>query len=446
MVGGLLTYTAFAFGGVYSFTLLPAAALCLGLAAACRPALSLDSSARRCDIFLLLMLAAALLQVIPLPRGVIAHLSPAADRISHTTALVASPDPIPLSVNPRATILALAIAAFCVLLFLSARRLFAQGGLRTAIRIVAVTGLLLSALAMAQHATGRGTLYWTWRMTDVGATPFGPFVNRNHFATWAIMAVPLCIGYLMSHLAARGRSNHGVPLRRRFAAELDGRILLLFASAAVLTIAVVVSLSRSGMLGLAVAAICGFLIARRGAGAAARPGLMLLVLALTVGIAAVLQVDPSSVSGRLAGSSVAIADRVTIWKDTLPVLLDSWLTGTGLGTFQTVMLVYQRSRLEVLFNQAHNHYLQVAAEGGLLVGVPVLLSLAAFVRAGARSLREDHSAMFWIRCGAAAGLIGVAAQSVWEVGLTTPANAALAAVLAAALLHAPSGSGAARIL
>jgi O-antigen ligase len=109
------------------------------------------------------------------------------------------------------------------------------------------------------------------------------------------------------------------------------------------------------------------------------------------------------------------------------------------------MLVYQRSRLEVLFNQAHNHYLQIAAEGGLLVGVPVLLSLAAFARAGARRLWEDHSPMFWIRCGAAAGLIGVAAQSVWEVGLTTPANAALASVLAAALLHAPSRPEAARI-
>lgn len=444
MVGGILSYTAFAFGGVYPLTLLPAAALCLGLAAVSRPALSRDASNRRVDIFLLVLLAAALLQIIPLPRGVIARLSPAADRISHTTALVASTDPIPLSVNPRATILALAIAASCVLLFFSARRLFAQHGLRTAIRIIAVTGLLLAALAMAQNATGRGTLYWTWRMTDVGATPFGPFVNRNHFATWAIMAVPLCIGYLMSHLSASDRSNHGFPLRRRLANALDGRILLLFASAAVLTIAVIVSLSRSGMLGLAAAAICGFLLARRRAAAAARPGLILLVLALIVGVAAVLLVDPSSLSGRLAGSSAALADRLMIWKDTLPVVLDSWVTGTGLGTFQTVMLVYQRSRLEVLFNQAHNQYVQIAAEGGLLVGVPVVLSLAAFARAGARSLREDHSAMFWIRCGAAAGLIGVAAQSVWEVGLTTPANAALASVLAAALVHAPVGSGAVR--
>ena len=29
--------------------------------------------------------------------------------------------------------------------------------------------------------------------------PLGPFVNRNHFATWAIMVIPLCLGYLGAH-------------------------------------------------------------------------------------------------------------------------------------------------------------------------------------------------------------------------------------------------------
>jgi hypothetical protein len=38
--------------------------------------------------------------------------------------------------------------------------------------------------------------------------------------------------------------------------------------------------------------------------------------------------------------------------------------------------------------------------------------------------------MFWVRIGAAAGLAGLAAQSVWEVSLTMPANAVMAGVLA----------------
>ncbi len=50
--------------------------------------------------------------------------------------------------------------------------------------------------------------------------------------------------------------------------------------------------------------------------------------------------------------------------------------------------------------------------------------------------------MYFIRAGALAGLVGVALQSFWETGLTIPANAALAAVLAAILLHRPAQAAA----
>jgi O-antigen ligase len=132
-----------------------------------------------------------------------------------------------------------------------------------------------------------------------------------------------------------------------------------------------------------------------------------------------------------------MADRLAIWQDTLGVVRHFWLTGTGAGTYLTSMAVFQRSKPGVVFNQAHNHYLQLAAEGGLLVGVPVVLALRAFVRLAVGSLKSDRSAMYWMRAGAASGLFGAAVQSVWETGLTVPANAALAAVLAAIVVHDP---------
>jgi O-antigen ligase len=104
------------------------------------------------------------------------------------------------------------------------------------------------------------------------------------------------------------------------------------------------------------------------------------------------------------------------------------------------MAVYQRSSPGVLFNQAHNHYLQLAAEGGLLVGVPVALAALAFLRVAIERLK-DKSGMYWVRAGAAAGLSGVAVQSLFETGLATPANGALAAVLAAILIHVPARVG-----
>jgi O-antigen ligase len=156
-------------------------------------------------------------------------------------------------------------------------------------------------------------------------------------------------------------------------------------------------------------------------------GLALLLVLIRVG--------PGTITGRLATSGVAIVDRVTIWRETLPILGDFWLTGTGAGTYQTAMIIYQRSSPGVLFNQAHNHYLQVAAEGGLLVGLPVALGLWAFARDAWSALLRDRSRMQWIRVGAVCGLFAVSVQSLLETGLTTPANAALAAILAAIATH-----------
>ena len=119
----------------------------------------------------------------------------------------------------------------------------------------------------------------------------------------------------------------------------------------------------------------------------------------------------------------------------MPIVRDFWLTGTGAGTYETAMLVYQRSSPGVRFNQAHNHYLQVAAEGGLLLSVPALLVLVSYGFTAARRIARDQSSMYWVRAGALSGLAGVLAQSVWETGLTVPANAVLAAISAAIVVH-----------
>jgi O-antigen ligase len=147
--------------------------------------------------------------------------------------------------------------------------------------------------------------------------------------------------------------------------------------------------------------------------------------------------DVGAVLDRFAGTIEAgRLGRIAIWRDTLPLIRDFLLTGCGAGTYLAAMLVYQTGDRTYYYNQAHNEFLQVAAEGGMLVGVPAAIALGAFVALARRRMRDDVTGVFWIRAGAAAGLTGVALQSVWETGLRAPANALLAAVLAAVLTHA----------
>jgi O-antigen ligase len=86
---------------------------------------------------------------------------------------------------------------------------------------------------------------------------------------------------------------------------------------------------------------------------------------------------------------------------------------------------------EWYFNHAHNHYLQVLAEGGLLLLVPAAVVLMLFVRLAWRRMHDGDEEVRGMRLAAMAGLVGVAVQSLWEVPLTMPAAALLAATLAA---------------
>jgi O-antigen ligase len=428
---------------VYASTLVAPALLLAALAFVYRPAILRRGGRTAIDILLTAVLAAILLQLLPLPRGLVRLLSPGALRISDQLSLVPGSAPLSLALDLQDAVQAALLVIGSVVLFFVARRIFESGGSRTVTRGLAASGVVLACIAIAQDATGHGLMYWRWRPIYERAFPFGPFVNRNHFGAWAMMVVPLCIGYLVAHTATRSPQG-AAPWRRRLLALLDTRTWLLLSAIVLLTVATVVSLSRSSMIGLACAILAGGVLAvGRGRQTAPEPrALAGIAVAGAAALGAILlRVDAASVADRVAAVSVDFAGRADIWRTTVEVIKDFWLTGTGVGTYQTAMAVYQRPA-GVIFNQAHNQYLQVAAEGGLLVCVPAAAALALFWQRARTALRADQSAMYWLRVGAASGLAGLAVQCLLEAPLLTPANAALAAVLAAIVIHVPARSGA----
>jgi O-antigen ligase len=326
---------------------------------------------------------------------------------------------------------ALAVLAAAIAIFLAARASFERGGVRRMVRMIAGLGLVVSLFAVVQAATAGRRIYWLFPTEFEGPLPFGPFVNRNHFATWAIMAIPLCVGYLAARAGRSEPVPYYVPWRRRVALAIDPRSTWLIAAVVVMLVALLLSLSRSGVVALAAAAvITGVVLGPRMEQRARR-----LAIATIVGVTLLGAgwADLPQLRARFAGTRAGVANRVTIWRATMPVIEDFWVAGTGAGTYGRAMLVYQREDRSLMFNQAHNHYLQVVSEGGVLLAGAVLIGLGWLVRTGRERWRGEASALLWIRAGAACGLLAVAMQSVWETGLVMPANASLAAVLAAVI-------------
>jgi O-antigen ligase len=269
-------------------------------------------------------------------------------------------------------------------------------------------------------------------------TPFGPFVNRNHFAGWMLMAIPLALGYFC---AALSRATAAVrPSVRDWLLWLSSpdasRAVQAVFGVMLMGLALMLTLSRSGMLSLTVALIvCGYIAVRRQSGALGRSVVFgcLTITSLLI----VLWVGVDAIVARFAArDTVALGGRLPIWQVGVRMLEDFWLTGSGLNTYGVATLFYSAAVPGFHLREAHNDALQLAVEGGVLLTVPVLVAATVFALAVRRRFKATTSGeAYWIRLGAVAGILAIAVQSLVEFSLQMPGNAALFATLCALALH-----------
>jgi O-antigen ligase len=141
----------------------------------------------------------------------------------------------------------------------------------------------------------------------------------------------------------------------------------------------------------------------------------------------------------LYGNTGTFQWRLQLWRDTLPALREFWVTGAGLNTYGQLMLVHPRTDMTVQPLQAHNDYLQLAVEGGLLIGVPVLVLAFVLIRQIVRACRMPQDPLtWWVRMGAVAGLCGMAVQEISEFSLQLPGVTVLFGVVLALAMHEPA--------
>jgi O-antigen ligase len=416
---------------------IPAACVILLMALAMRPRIRHNETVRSVDTWLMLAGLAVVLQSVPLPLPVVQRIDPHAVDL-RAALFIPVPPALSITILPHDTLGALAIFAAASLLFWIAREVCDAGGGGRIVRWIAAIGLLASIAGIVQRMQSPQLLYGYWRPLDAGARPYGPFVNRNHFATWAIMACPLIVGYLLARAPA-GREGRRLSQRvATTARELGSIRAWLAASVCLLTVAVLVSTSRSGLIGLMGAfAISMSLSSGR---QKSRTRGWMIAQAVLLAIVVLSFANTGALVNRFDEALAArspIRGRTAIWQDAVRLVSDFRWTGTGVGTFGAAIVPYQTTEPGYTIGQAHNQYLQLAAEGGAMIVVPAALTLAAFLLLFRRRLMQDEGPDYLIRAGAGAGMAGVLVQSFWETGLRMPANAMLFAVLAAIAVHTP---------
>jgi hypothetical protein len=438
----ILAWGVLSFGAVYPWAYWPLllAAAALGLAGVWGDKAWHDPRLRRVLVALAVLAAAIVVQTIALPSWLIVDLSPGVDRFFRQFRIGYHPAELhTLSLDPGATRVVLAEIVALGLLLVGSARLVRRWNLDWVANQTMGLAMAVALIGIVQRAlidSDTDLIYGFWRPRQ-GGEPFGPFVNRNHFAGWMVMVLPLVGAYAWALAQANARHTGARSWMQWFSGVEGNRVLLVVSCLLIMTVALVMTGSRSGMAaGVVGMLVLLFFLWRTISGA---PRVVVTVLVLAVLSGAMVWAGAGSVMSRFGRASEDAGGRVSAWQDTLRIASDFPLFGTGLGGYRRAMLIYQTRDREAIYAQAHNDYLQLLAEGGALVTVPVVVLVGIIVTGVARRLRasDDNPMTYWIRRGAVAGVVGMAAQSVVEFSLQMPGNAAMFVALTAIALHRP---------
>ena len=399
---------------------------------------------------------AVFLQLIPLPADLINVISPAMAPLAvfrgaaSTAAGHATLDrwalSRPLSIDPSATALGLACVMALSLFFVgTVRTMGPDGARRLAVGLIGL-GTIVAVLGIAEASGLWGGIYAAAGLPlPPDSKPFGPFSSKNHYAGWMLMTLALTMGYLCAALEHTGLLSHA-GRRRSFRGSRrmgTGRMLAVQCAATAMAVALVQTRSRGGILCLATAIVTlgGFLMRRCASTRARMLVASPLVLLLLTGI--VVTGAQPIVSRFAAGSWSTAHGRLPIWRQAMAIAQDFPITGSGFNTYQTIVPFYTTPEVDEPYEGAHNDFLQLAAEGGLLLELPVLATIGFFIWEARQRFREssNDTVTEWLRIGAVGGLSLMAVQETVDFSLQVPGNAALFVVLAAIAVHrAPTDS------
>lgn len=301
--------------------------------------------------------------------------------------------------------------AYAMLCFLASQSFLRVSQARKIAIILAVYGCVIAAFALLQGVSPNGKLYWV-RQPRLGGWIYGPYVNHNHYAGLMELLVPIPLVISLSHLAhEKTRIACGIA-----AAVMAGTIFL--------------SGSRGGMLAIFVElAVLGVVLSRQkkrmriaiAAGAFAVVLVSLLVWLggkeLTTRVASISTEARGEISGGM---------RLSIDRDTVQMFRQRPVLGWGLGTFPVVYPQFRSFYTNFFVNEAHNDYLQLLSEMGLLgFGTMIWFFVALFRRIPRKIQQWPSNVSGAVTLACTLGISGILVHSLIDFNLQIPANAAL---------------------
>jgi len=310
-------------------------------------------------------------------------------------------------------------SALVLLAFLAVQAFQTAEDWRSFVWFLLFFGFAVALFAIVQHYTFNGKLYWV-RELRFGGVPFGPYVDRDHFAGLMELIAP---GGL-SLMILRGERRELWPMLTMFTLLPIGALFL--------------SASRGGIISF----LCevGLLLVlafyeRMEARTLLAGAVVLLLVAGVLGWIGIGRALERFQQYR--GLEVSEGRRLEMTHDSWKIFMDHPVLGTGFGTLQEVFPKYETLYDGRVVNHAHDDYVELLAEAGIVGGLLALAFLAVLVSRGWKAMKASRGSLeLALHIGALVACFGMLVHSLVDFNLHIPANALvflLQAVLATSI-------------
>ena len=381
-------------------------------------------------LILLLVPVWVTLQSTPLPASIVAWLSPTGFELWRDSGIDSGW--LTLSLEPGATQQqALLSWAFWVFFIITLLLVDSYRRLRRLMIVIVGCGVFQALYGSLMTLSGLELGFFMEKI-DYRGVATGTFINRNHLAGYLEMCLAMGIGLLVASLSQDNKRSWRHHLRNLLDTLLGPKMRLRI-YLALMVIALVLTRSRMGNTAFfASLPICGFLLLALQRRLTLGPILLFASLLLVDFVIVGQWFGFDELINRLESTSTQSESRDEVIRDSLPMIEDYLVAGTGAGTFYSSYPQYRSSEVRIFYDHAHNDYVEFTSTFGLLGLMPLALSVVLAIMTSLQVLyrRRNQRAL-----GAAfASLMGVLAlliHSVTDFNLQIPSNAVLFILLLA---------------
>jgi O-antigen ligase len=161
------------------------------------------------------------------------------------------------------------------------------------------------------------------------------------------------------------------------------------------------------------------------------------VLSVLVAFSFLIWIGHGTILDRISDPSSPTSTRVNLWLDTLNMSSDFPIFGTGFGTFQYIYKKYKTLDDQFLYEHAHNDYLEILTDLGLIGFLIVLVSIVLFLRKILlRWIERRDPYAKGITLGGACGVFAILGHSLVDFNLHIPANALFLSIILGLIFNA----------